>query len=638
MNDIKFLEHVAYNLRKLCLISTTQAGSGHPTSCLSSADIVAALFFHVMEYDLANHENPNNDRFILSKGHAAPLLYAAWEQTGQITELELMTLRQFDSTLEGHPTPRFKYSEAATGSLGMGLSIGLGIYLASELDKKDFYTYVLIGDAELAEGQNWEAAEVASFYKANRLIAIVDANRLGQSCEVMDDHHMNHYKSKLEAFGWHCILVDGHDMKEIVTGFEKAKKNKDKPTVIVAKTFKGYGLPDNIQNKEGFHGKVFSKEELPELLKYLEKRFHSAANYKNNTWIPKFPKNESHENFKKEEKNLQEALLNVGLSAQAPETKEPKLDFGSKIPTRKAYGIALKEVGKLNDNIVSLDGDVKNSTFAEIFEKEFPKRFFQCFVAEQNMVSMAVGMATRGKIPFVSTFASFFSRAHDQIRMAAIGKSALRLVGSHAGVSIGQDGPSQMGLEDIAIMRGLADSVVLYPCDGFATYKLVKEMANYDKGISYLRTTRGATPILYSTEDEFFIGGCRVLKQTGADQVCIIAAGITVFEGLKAYEELKKQGIYISIIDCYSVKPLDKETLISVIKKSKNKAITVEDHYIEGGLGEAVCSELINENFKIEKLAVSKLPRSGKPEELLEYEEIDANAIIKTVLKLTQKG
>ncbi|MCL4361839.1 transketolase [Candidatus Dependentiae bacterium] len=633
MNDIKSLEHKAYNLRKLSLMATTKAGSGHPTSALSAADIVAALFFNVMKYDPKNHENPNNDRFILSKGHASPVLYAAWEQAGVISEKELMTLRQFNSVLEGHPTTRFKYIEAATGSLGMGLSIGLGIYLASKLNKRDFYTYVLIGDAELQEGQNWEAVEVASFYKAERLIAIVDANRLGQSCETIDDHHMNQYKAKFEAFGWNCIVIDGHNMQEIVDAFEKAKKNKRKPTAIVAKTYKGYGLPSNIQDKQGFHGKAFSEKELPELLKHLKNRFNEAANYENGKWKPNLPTRSS----KLEERSRK--MEKITQKTKEIDIRWPKEMIKEETPTRKAYGIALKEIGKVNENIVSLDGDVKNSTFAEIFEKEFPKRFFQCFVAEQNMVSMAVGMATRGKIPFVSTFASFFSRAHDQIRMAAINKSPLRLVGSHVGVSIGQDGPSQMGLEDIATMRALVDSVVLYPCDAISTLKLVQEMANYDKGISYLRTTREKTPILYETKDKFVIGGCRILKQShkaNMDKVCIITAGITIFQALKAYSELKKKDINISIIDCYSIKPLDKKTLISVIKKSNGKAVTVEDHYIQGGLGEAVCSELINERFKIEKLAVTKIPKSGKPEELLAYEEIDHKAIIKTVLKLTK--
>lgn len=612
---ISLLKHRAYNLRSLSLKATTEAGSGHPTSALSAADMVAALFFYAMHYNPENPDDPANDRFILSKGHAAPVLYAAWEQVGVISKKELMTLRSFDSVLEGHPTTRFVYNEAATGSLGCGLSIGLGMTLAARLEGQSCYTYVLLGDSEMTEGSVWEAIEIAARYKTDHLIALVDLNGLGQSTETLDDRDAHKQAARWKAFGWHTITIDGHNMEQIVAALDEAKTVREQPTVIVARTIKGYGLT-GIEGKEGFHGKAFSKEQLPQLLADMEKRFKADA----------------HMHFT-HEKSLKPYVREKRV--EAPITLPPsRYMVGSKKATRKAYGESLALLGEFSQKVLSLDAEVKNSTFAELFEYVFPKRFFQCYVAEQNMIGMAIGFAARHFIPFSSTFASFVSRAHDQIRMAAIGRSPLRIVGSHAGVSIGQDGPSQMGLEDIALIRALPDSIVLYPCDAVSTYNAVNLMVNYHDGISYLRLTRSETPVIYDASETFVIGGCKVLKESNEDRAVVVAAGITVFEALRAYEELKKKNIAISVIDLYSVKPLDADTLIRQAQKANKRVITVEDHYIQGGLGEAVCYALRNEDIKIDVLAVKELSRSGKPEELLAYHRIDHTAIIESVYAL----
>ncbi len=611
----QFLKNKAYNIRVSSLKMTSEAGSGHPTSSLSAADIIATLFFYAMQFDPQNHQNPNNDRFILSKGHASPVFYAVWKELGLLTDEDVLTYRKIDSVLEGHPTLRFSRTEAATGSLGQGLSIAAGMAYSAKMDDRDFYTYCLLGDSEITEGSVWEAAEISAYYKLDNLVAILDCNRLGQSTPTLHEHDLNRYAEKFSAFGWEALIADGHSMPELINVLDQARQVKNKPSIIIAKTFKGYGVKQ-AQDNEGFHGKVFKKEELPEILKKLAEQFPQAAAYLEDfVWAPKVPQADKRQTQKT-------------ISIPKPDYK-----IDEKMPTRKAYGYALAAVGDADNQVVSLDAEVKNSTFAEIFEAKHPDRFIQCFIAEQNMIGMAVGLANRGKIPFVSTFASFFSRAFDQIRMAAIGQSPLRLTGSHAGVSIGQDGPSQMGLEDIAIMRTLPNSVVLYPSDAVSTYKLVELMANRSDGITYLRTTRMATPVLYNTGEEFTLGGCKILRQSDHDVACVIGAGVTLHEALKAYEHLKKENIYISVIDLYSIKPLARDTLLSMAKKAKNKIITVEDHYLEGGLGETVVYALRNTGITIECLAVKKLPRSGKPEELLALHEIDAATIIKTVKK-----
>ena len=622
MNVLRqFLEKKAYNMRMSSLVMTSLAGSGHPTTCLSAADIVSVLFFYAMHYDPHAPIHPNNDRFILSKGHASPLLYAAWKEAGILTEQDLLTYRKVDSPLEGHPTKRFDRTEAATGSLGIGLSIGAGMALSAKLDNLSFKTYVLLGDSELAEGSVWEAAELAHFYKLHNLIAIVDCNRLGQSAETMHGHHLKRYEEKFEAFGWKVITVDGHDVLHIAEAIDKAKKSDHLPVVIIAKTFKGHGV-DRVENKHGFHGKAFKKDELNEVLVQMEAKYAKVVAFDESTydWHPTLPEKPSKE---------YEDNMCASLTLDIPHFKKSE-----SIATRKVFGQALAKLGTGCKSVVSLDAEVKNSTFAEIFEQAHSERFFQCFIAEQNMVGMAVGLESRGKIPFISTFSAFLSRAHDQIRMAAIGDAKLRVVGSHAGVSIGQDGPSQMGLEDIAMMRSIPNSIVLYPCDAVSTYKLVEHMGHYMQGISYLRTTRMAMPIIYDNNEDFPIGGCKVIRQSDYDKVCIVAAGVTLHNALQAAERLQEDGITVSIIDLYSVKPLDAKTLLDVAKKSENRVITVEDHYIQGGIGEAVSCALVNADVHVECLAVTQLPRSGKPEELMSLAGIDASSIVHKIKDL----
>lgn len=611
----KFLEHKAFMLRVESILMTSIAGSGHPSSCLSAADLMAALFFHALCFDPHNFKNPDNDRFILSKGHAAPLLYAALKEIGLITDQELYTYRNLSSSLEGHPTPRCSYVEAATGSLGMGLSVGVGIALTALLDKRDFHTYVLLGDSELSEGSVWEACEVAVHYKLANLVGIVDCNRLGQTGPSLHGYHLERWSNKFEAFGWSTIIIDGHDMNAIMHALDKARSENERPTMILAKTIKGYGAA-RIENKEGFHGKVFAQKDASEIIEEMEKRFPEESRYTDNgTWKACVPENQ-----------VRELDSCVGASVMPPLYQKDQ-----EIATRQAYGEALVDLGRACSLVVSLDAEVKNSTYAQTFEEVFPSRFYQCFVAEQNMVSMGVGMNSRGKIPFISTFGSFFTRAFDQLRMAAISNSALRCVGSHAGISIGEDGPSQMALEDIAMMSTLPGSAILYPSDAVGTHRLLEQMLEYNQGISYLRTTRGATPVIYDVNDEFVIGGCKVVRSSERDQACIIAAGITLFEALKAYKQLALEGISVSIIDLYSIKPLDRATIVATAQSSGSKIITVEDHYIYGGIGHHVCAALCNEDIVINCLAVKKLARSGSTQELMAWAEIDAQAITKAV-------
>jgi len=570
-----------------------------------------------MQFDPKSPKNPNNDRFILSKGHAIPVVYAAWKQLGEISDEELLTLREFDSILEGHPTPRFEHNEAATGSLGQGLSIGAGMALNAKLDNLDYRTYVMMGDGEIAEGSIWEAAEFSSKYNLNNLIGIVDCNRLGQSGESINNHHPEKYAKKFEAFGWYTFIIDGHNMEEIVDALQKAKTIKDQPVAIIAKTYKGHGL-EGIEDKNGFHGKPLSKEEATKYIAQLKEKFFHTDIKEEKLEISK----------PKEAKGTEHKTVSIKLE-NAPNKELFKED--QKMATREAFGYALAALGREDKKIIALDADVKNSTYTNIFEKEFPKRFFQCFIAEQNMVGVATGLQSRGKTPFAATFGAFFTRAFDQIRMAGIGKNALRLCGSHCGVSIGEDGPSQMGLEDIAMMRTVPNSVVLYPSDAISAYKLVELMANYTDGVSYLRTTRGKTPMLYRKDENFEIGGCKVLHQSDNDQACIIGAGITLHEALKAYEELKKENIAVAIIDLYSIKPLNRKTILEVANKSNKKIITVEDHYLAGGIGEVILSSVAKEDILIESLYVDKIPRSATAEKLLSYEGINSENIIQTV-------
>ncbi|MCB9492798.1 MAG: transketolase [Epsilonproteobacteria bacterium] len=620
--DLARLEYHALQIRIDSIRATSQAGSGHPTSCLSAADIVSALFFHVLCYDLKNPEHPNNDRVILSKGHAIPVLYAAWKQLGVISDQELLSLRKFDSVLEGHPTSRFAYNEAATGSLGQGLSIGVGMALNARMRELDYTTYVILGDGEVAEGSVWEAAELAAHNNVDNLVAILDCNRLAQSGSSIHDHDVKKYARQFEAFGWNTCIIDGHNITDIVAALEHSKEQSGKPSMIIAKTFKGHGIAAS-ENKDGFHGKPFELDDIQSLIDQLNTTFSSASNYApSSLYAPSEPTPaDAHE-------TKTPHIPDIDL---AHDDNSAEFTADKKLATRKAFGYALSALGHTSNSIIALDADVQNSTFTEMFAQAFPDRFIQCFIAEQNMVGIATGLQARGLIPFAATFGAFFTRCYDQIRMAGIGRNALRLCGSHSGVSIGEDGPSQMALEDIAMLSTIPDSIILYPSDAVATYKLTNLMAQYHDGISYLRTTRAATPVLYKKDEEFKLGGCKVLRQSDNDQVCIIAAGITLHEALKAHEQLKTEGIMAAVIDLYSVKPLDNQTIKKVAQKAGNRVITVEDHYLQGGIGSLVAHALSTTNIAVQSLAVKQLSRSGKPEELLAYAKIDAAAIVEKV-------
>jgi transketolase len=605
--DIELLKGIANQLRIHSIEATTAAGSGHPTSCCSAADIVSTLFFGQMRYDAKNPHFYNNDRFILSKGHAAPLLYAAWAENGFVPIPELLTLRQFTSELEGHPTPRLAFVDVTTGSLGQGLGVGVGMALAARLDNLDYNTYVLMGDGEIAEGAVWEAASLAGIYKLNNLIAIVDANRLGQSEATAFGHNIGVYRDRFEAFGWRVEDVDGHDIEELAEVLGGVGLD-DKPLAIIAKTYKGAGV-SFLQDKDGWHGKPLNKEEAAKAVAELQPSAKSGLG----VVIP--------------------APSQLPAPNNAAPASYPSISYnlGDKIATREAYGTALVRLGDVDQRVVALDGDTKNSTFADKFFKKFPNRSTECFIAEQNLVAVAVGFGTRGKVPFASTFAAFFTRACDQIRVAGISQSNLKLVGSHVGVSIGEDGPSQMALEDLAMMRAVVGSTVLYPSDAVSTEKLLEQMALI-KGVCFLRTSRPKTPVIYGNDEKFPVGGAKVLRQ--GDKVTIVAAGVTLHEALRAADALKAEGITVTVIDAYSIKPLGRDVILAAAKKTGNTVITVEDHYSEGGLGDAVAGELSVEGIKVHKLAVVGIPHSGKAEELLAKFGIDAAGIVKKVKSL----
>ncbi len=603
------LEKLARLIRYYCLLETDSAGSGHLTSSLSATDLMTVLFFGgFFHFDPKNPDFPNNDRIIFSKGHASPLFYALWAAAGQISEQELKTYRKFGSALEGHPSMEFPLTLAPTGSLGQGLSIGLGVSLAAKMDELSYKTYVLLGDGEMAEGQVWEALEIASKYKLNNLVGVIDVNRLGQSGPTMYEWDTKEYQKRISAFGWETLLVDGHDISEISRVFSLAH-SATTPCMIIAKTVKGKGIKF-LENKEGFHGKPLPHDKVGEALKDIGEIDKSIRGT-----IAK-PKPELGKKYNPSPK----PFTNIVRHDNNP------------LSTRKAYGQSLGPLLADFPGLVVLDAEVSNSTYSEIFKKVYPDRFLEMYIAEQNMVSASVGLSKRGKIPFVSTFSAFFTRAHDQLRMAAYARANIKLVGSHAGVSIGEDGASQMGLEDISMFRSLPGSTVLYPSDAVSTQKLVEQMAK-NNGLMYLRTTRMETPIIYDSKEDFAIGGSKTLKFSRDDKVTIVAAGITLHEAIKAGEDLKKEKINVRVIDLYSIKPIDCATLERAGDET-GLILVVEDHYKEGGIYEAVSSCLVSSNVKVFSLSVSKMPRSGKPEELLSYEEIDKNAIVNKVKEI----
>jgi len=579
------------------------------------ADIMAALFFAEMRFDPKAPQNPDSDRFVLSKGHAAPILYAAWAEAGAFDRSELLKLRRIDSDLEGHPTPRLSFVDVATGSLGQGICAAIGIALNARRIKSAYRTYVLLGDGESAEGSVWEAANVGSADALDNLCAITDVNGLGQSRPTMWNHHMEQFERRWSGFGWNAIVIDGHDMNAILDALEQARNTTGRPTMILARTIKGKGV-SFVEGKDGWHGKAFKKgEEMDRAIAELEQQF-----------VP-----------------VPESGPATNLAAQIPKPASvpravvtpkplapPAYQRGDEVATREAYGAAIAKLGEADSRVVALDADVKNSTFSDKFEKALPDRFYETFIAEQVMVGAAMGLAARGAIPFPSTFACFLTRAADFIRMAAISNVNVKLAGSHAGVSIGEDGPSQMALEDLAMCRTQPNCTVLYPSDAVSTERLVALMA-YHPGLAYMRTSRPKTPVIYSNDETFTIGGSKVLRESESDVATVIGAGVTLFEALKAYDQLKAAGTSIRVIDLYSVAPIDRDGLVKAGRATKGRLITVEDHYAAGGIGDAVAEAVAGAGLTLRRLAVREIPRSGKPEELLERFGISAKHIVEVV-------
>ena len=608
--DFDFLHELAQQLRVDGIRMSTAAGSGHPTSSMSAADLMAVLMARHLRYDFQDPARATNDHLIFSKGHASPLLYAMFRAAGVISEQEMFTYRKFGSRLQGHPTPVIPWVDVATGSLGQGLPIGVGVALAGRrLDKLPYHVWVLCGDSELAEGSIWEAIDKAGYYGLANLTPIFDVNRLGQRGPTEYEWNTEVYRRRVEAFGCDALVVDGHDLHAVDEAFARARDASERPTVVIAKTIKGKGFSE-IENKDGWHGKALPPDMADRAIAELG------------------------------------GVRTLTVEVTAPEPGPPATADGStpvilptyakgdRVATRKAYGDALRALGA-RATVVALDGEVSNSTHADEFKQAHPERFFEMFISEQQLVAAAVGMSVRHYIPFASTFAAFFSRAYDFIRMAAISQANLRLSGSHAGVEIGEDGPSQMALEDLAAMRAVQGSTVLYPCDAPSTAQLVQAMAATE-GIVYLRTTRGAYPVLYGDGDTFTVGGSKVVRQTSGDQVAILAAGVTVHNALQAASELEKEGIVARVIDCYSVKPIDRQALREAVRVTGGRLIVVEDHYPEGGLGAAVMEALAGDRDprRIVHLAVRGLPGSGKPAELMEAAGISARHIVAAAKEL----
>jgi transketolase len=607
---VSALINIATQLRIDSARATSESASGHPSSCFSAAEIMAALFFSEMRYDAHDPQNPDNDRFVLSKGHAAPILYAAWAEAGFLKRDDLLNLRKIGSDLEGHPTPRLPFVDVATGSLGQGLCAAVGIALNARRIKSDYRTYVLLGDGESAEGSVWESADVAAFDRLDTLCAITDVNALGQSGPTQWKHDMAALAARWQAFGWHAIVVDGHDVHAILDALDEARRTRGRPTMIVARTEKGHGV-SFIAGKEGWHGKAIKKgEELDKALAELQAQFVPG--------VDPLPPPDAPRRVTRP----QPVRASVGtLAYKAGET----------VATREAYGTAIAKLGA-DDRVVALDADVKNSTFSERFEHQHPDRFYQNFIAEQAMIGAAMGLASRGAIPFPSTFAAFLSRAADFVRMAAISNLNIKLAGSHAGVSIGEDGPSQMALEDLAMMRSQPNMTVLYPSDAVSTERLVEQMA-YHPGPAYMRTSRPKTPVIYGADETFEIGGLKIVRQSESDVATIVGAGVTLFEALKAYDDLRQRGINVRIVDLYCLQPIDAASLLRCATETKGRVITVEDHYAAGGIGDAVAGAVAGSGATVTRLAVREIPRSGMPDELLDRYGISARHIVDAVMR-----
>jgi transketolase len=611
MEGAELWRELGQQLRVDSVRAAAAAKSGHPTSSMSGADLMAVLLAKYLRYDFDEPEDPRNDHLVFSKGHASPLLYSVYKAAGAITDDELLTFRKFGSRLEGHPTPVLPWVDVATGSLGQGLPYGVGIALAGKrLDKLPYRTWVLCGDSEIAEGSTWEAFEHAWHEKLDNLTAIIDVNRLGQRGETMHGWDLDSYAKRAEAFGWHAIEIDGHDVEAIDRAYAEAVETTGAPTVVVARTIKGKGVKA-VEDKNGFHGKPLDDPDAA---------IEELGGIRSITVDVAKPEGAK--------PTLQQT---VTKSVELPRYEVG----GDEVATRKAYGEALKALGDAREDVVALDGEVSNSTYAEIFAEAHPERYFEMYIAEQQMVAAAVGIQVRGWKPFASTFAAFFTRAYDFVRMAAISRANLKLCGSHAGVSIGEDGPSQMALEDLAAFRAVHGSTVLYPGDANQTAKLVEAMADLD-GIVFLRTTRANTPVIYGPEDEFPVGGARVVRSSDEDEVTLVGAGITLHEALKAADALAEHGVSARVIDLYSVKPVDDETLRAAAEATGGRFVVAEDHWPEGGLGEAVLSAFADseEHPRIVHLAVREMPGSGTPAELLAAAGIDADHIAAAARRL----
>ncbi len=596
------LTELGQQLRVDSVRAAAAAGSGHPTSSMSAADLMAVLFAHHFRYDFARPDHPANDRFVLSKGHASPLMYATYKAVGAIDDEELLTFRKNGSRLEGHPTPRqLPWIETATGSLGQGLPVGVGIALAGKrLEHAEYRVWVLCGDSELAEGSVWEAAEHAAYEHLDNLTVIVDVNRLGQRGPTRHGHDLDAYARRFQAFGWHTVEVDGHDVDAVDRAYGEADSTKGQPTAILARTLKGKGVAA-VQDREGLHGKPLPEAEEAVAELGGPRDLHVRVR--------------------------QPSAAGSPPARPAGHLELPRWDKDEEVATRNAFGEALAALGTARGDVVALDGEVGDSTRAEFFAKAHPERYVECYIAEQQMVATAVGVAARGWTPYASTFAAFLTRAHDFVRMASISGSGLALVGSHAGVAIGQDGPSQMGLEDLAMMRSVHGSTVLYPCDANQTARLVAAMADLD-GIRYLRTSRGESPVLYGPDEDFPVGGSKVLRSSDHDRFTLVAAGVTVPEALAAADALEGEGIAVRVIDLYSVKPVDRETLRAAAEET-GCLVTVEDHRPEGGLGDAVLDAFADGRPvpRLVRLAVRNMPGSASPDEQLHAAGIDAESI-----------
>lgn len=607
---IQELKDIAHKLRIHSITSTQASKSGHPTSCASIAEIMSVLFFNTMRYKTSAPRDPSSDRFILSKGHAAPILYAAWAEAGLFPVEQLMNLRKIDSDLEGHPTPRLNFVDVGTGSLGQGVAVACGMaYVGKNIDKADFRTYVLVGDGESAEGSIWESLHFAGYYKLNNLCVIFDVNRLGQSEPTSLQHQMEVYRKRLDAFGFNAIVVDGHDVEELCKAFFEATSTTDRPTAIIAKTFKGKHFP-NIEDLENWHGKPLG-ENANEVIEHLKNLIRNIGP------VSIAPPSPQKENAKKVN------ISNVKLATP------PAYKLGESVATRLAYGTALAKVAMNNDRVIALDGDTKNSTYSDKLRKAFPDRFIECFIAEQNLVGVAIGAACRDRtVAFVSTFATFFTRAFDQIRMGAISQTNVNFVGSHCGVSIGEDGPSQMGLEDIAMFRTIPGSTIFYPSDAVSTERAVELAAN-TKGVCFIRTSRPNTAVIYDNNEPFEIGKAKIVKQSANDTVLLIGAGITLYEALNAATELEKSGVHARVLDPFTIKPLDTQTIIQNSAQCGGRIVVIEDHYKQGGLGEAVLSAVADHrNVIVKHLGVEQIPRSGPPNVLIDMFGISSKKIV----------